>query len=70
MNVNPPTNRLRGSLPKIGIRPTIDGRFGGVRESLEGQTMGQAACGGMMVTPAMTFGRLLGDRLISMETRP
>ncbi|MGV3724577.1 MAG: L-fucose isomerase [Actinomycetota bacterium] len=42
MNVNPPTNRLRGSLPKIGIRPTIDGRFGGVRESLEGQTMGQA----------------------------
>lgn len=42
MNVNPPTNRLRGALPKIGIRPTIDGRFGGVRESLEGQTMGQA----------------------------
>lgn len=33
------------------------------------QTMGQAACGGMMVTPAMTFGRLLGDRLIPMETR-
>lgn len=34
------------------------------------QTMGQAACGGMMVTPAMTFGRLLGDRLIPLETRP
>lgn len=28
--------------PKIGIRPTIDGRMGGVRESLEDQTMGQA----------------------------
>lgn len=28
--------------PKIGIRPTIDGRMGGVRESLEVQTMGQA----------------------------
>ncbi|MBQ5953043.1 MAG: L-fucose isomerase [Clostridia bacterium] len=28
--------------PKIGIRPTIDGRWGGVRESLEGQTMGMA----------------------------
>jgi len=27
-------NRLRGRLPKIGIRPTIDGRLGGVRESL------------------------------------
>lgn len=29
-------------LPKIGIRPTIDGRLGGVRESLEDQTMNQA----------------------------
>ncbi|MEG0742545.1 MAG: L-fucose isomerase [Clostridia bacterium] len=28
--------------PKIGIRPTIDGRWGGVRESLEQQTMGMA----------------------------
>jgi L-fucose isomerase len=32
-------NRWLGSLPKIGIRPTIDGRRGGVRESLEDQTM-------------------------------
>ncbi len=39
---NPPANRLRSALPKIGIRPTIDGRLGGVRESLEGQTMGMA----------------------------
>jgi len=31
-------NRLQGELPKIGIRPTIDGRLGGVRESLEEQT--------------------------------
>ena len=31
-----------GNHPKIGIRPTIDGRLGGVRESLEGQTMGMA----------------------------
>ena len=28
--------------PKIGIRPTIDGRMNGVRESLEDQTMGMA----------------------------
>jgi len=28
--------------PKIGIRPTIDGRLGGVRESLEEQTMAMA----------------------------
>lgn len=29
-------------MPKIGIRPTIDGRYGGVRESLEEVTMGMA----------------------------
>jgi L-fucose isomerase len=38
----PPQNRLIGDMPKIGIRPTIDGRRQGVRESLEGQTMGMA----------------------------
>src|SRR4030067_2476470 len=35
-------NQLIGNLPKIGIRPTIDGRLKGVRESLEDQTMGLA----------------------------
>jgi L-fucose isomerase-like protein len=30
------------SYPKIGIRPTIDGRQGGVRESLEEKTMALA----------------------------
>lgn len=35
-------NRYQGSWPKIGIRPTIDGRMGGVRESLEDQTMNMA----------------------------
>ncbi len=35
-------NRLRGALPAIGIRPVIDGRLGGVRESLENQTMEMA----------------------------
>jgi len=37
-----PHNRLIGSMPKIGIRPTIDGRRKGVRESLEKQTMDMA----------------------------
>ena len=31
------------------------------------QTMGKAACGGMMVTPAMTFGRLLGQSRIPLD---
>ncbi len=42
LKMNEPTNRLRGNLPRIGIRPTIDGRLGGVRESLEDQTMRMA----------------------------
>ena len=42
LNVNPPQNRLIGGMPKIGIRPTIDGRRRGVRESLEDQTMNMA----------------------------
>ncbi len=40
--VNKPKNRLVGENPKIGIRPTIDGRRDGVRESLEKQTMDMA----------------------------
>ncbi|WP_426445597.1 L-fucose isomerase [Paenibacillus sp. S-38] len=32
-------NRLQGSMPKIAIRPVIDGRRGGIRESLEEVTM-------------------------------
>jgi len=37
-----PHNRLVGDMPKIGIRPAIDGRLGGARESLEEQTMNMA----------------------------
>ncbi len=41
-NPNTETHRLIGALPKVGIRPAIDGRRHGVRESLEGVTMGMA----------------------------
>jgi L-fucose isomerase len=34
--------KLNGNMPKIGIRPVIDGRRKGVRESLENQTMQMA----------------------------
>ncbi|MFC1921845.1 hypothetical protein ACFLY4_01030 [Chloroflexota bacterium] len=33
--LNPPSNRLIGELPKIGIRPVIDGRRHGMRYSLK-----------------------------------
>lgn len=35
-------NRLVGGMPKIGIRPVVDGRRGGIRESLEDVTMNMA----------------------------
>ena len=38
----PPRNRLIGPMPRIGIRPAIDGRRKGVRESLETQTLEMA----------------------------
>lgn len=37
-----PIRKLTGRIPKVGIRPTIDGRRRGVRESLEEQTMTMA----------------------------
>lgn len=37
-------------LPKIGIRPVIDGRLGGVREVLEDQTMGMAKAAAKLIT--------------------
>ena len=36
------TRRYVGAWPKIGIRPAIDGRRNGIRESLEDQTMAMA----------------------------
>lgn len=42
IEMNPPRNRLIGEMPKIGIRPAIDGRRKGVREMLEDTTMGMA----------------------------
>lgn len=38
------------ALPRIGIRPAIDGRLGGVRESLESQTMKLAKSAARLIT--------------------
>lgn len=45
-----PRHRLRGRLPKVGIRPCIDGRYGGVRESLEEFTMAMAKAAASLIT--------------------
>ena len=50
MKMNPPINRLQTPLPKIGIRPAIDGRRRGVRESLEDQTMAMARNAAELIT--------------------
>jgi L-fucose isomerase len=42
LKVTTPRNRLIGDMPKVGIRPTIDGRRKGVRESLEKTTLQMA----------------------------
>jgi L-fucose isomerase len=50
MKTVPPVNRYQGELPKVGIRPAIDGRLGGVRESLEGQTMDMAKSAARLIS--------------------
>lgn len=41
--------------PKIGIRPIIDGRRGGVRESLENQTMGMAKSAAKLISDNVRY---------------
>jgi len=43
------------SHPKIGIRPTIDGRLGGVRESLELQTMQMAQAAADLISSSLFY---------------
>ena len=41
--------------PRIGIRPTIDGRWGGVRESLEAQTMNMAKSAAKLISENLRY---------------
>ena len=41
--------------PKIGIRPVIDGRWGGVREGLEEQTMGMARAAAELIESRLRY---------------
>lgn len=41
--------------PKIGIRPTIDGRWGGVRENLELQTMKMAEAAASLISSSLKY---------------
>ena len=46
---------LTQTFPKVGIRPTIDGRLGGVRESLETQTMDQAKRAAALISSTLRY---------------
>ena len=46
-------NRLQGDYPKVGIRPTIDGRLDGVRESLEKQTYDMAKAAADLISETL-----------------
>jgi L-fucose isomerase len=50
LKVTEPVNRFQGAMPKIGIRPVIDGRRRGVRESLEEQTMNMAKAAATLIS--------------------
>jgi len=49
------TSKLIGRLPKVGIRPIIDGRQGGVRESLEEQTMNMAKSAAALISSKLCY---------------
>lgn len=50
LKMNKGSKRLNGALPKVGIRPAIDGRRRGVRESLEEQTMNMAKAAARLIS--------------------
>ena len=49
------TKRLIGRLPKVGIRPVIDGREQGIRESLEIQVMNMAQAAAELIESQLKF---------------
>jgi len=66
--LTPPRKRLRGNLPKVGIRPVIDGRRQGVRESLEDQTMNMAKAAADLITKNLQHANGLPVECIIADT--
>lgn len=63
-----PKNRLIGGMPKIGIRPTIDGRQKGVRESLEDQTVALARAVAELLTKSLRHSNGLPVECVIADT--
>jgi L-fucose/D-arabinose isomerase len=62
------SNMLKGRLPKIGIRPTIDGRRNGVREALEGQTMRMAKSAADFLSKNLKHSNGMGVECVIADT--
>jgi len=60
--------RLPGRLPKIGIRPIIDGRRKGIRESLEEQTMRMAKSSAALITKKLRHSNGLPVECVIADT--
>ncbi len=57
-----------GDFPKVGIRPIIDGRERGVRESLEKQTMGMAKSAAALISKNLKYPNGLPVECIIADT--
>ena len=53
--------------PKIGIRPTIDGRQGGVRESLEEKAMKMAQSAKELIENSLFYADGTPEQLVVVE---
>ena len=60
--------RLPVSLPKVGIRPIIDGRRKGIRESLEEQTMRMAKSTAALITKKLRHSNGLPVECVIADT--
>lgn len=63
-----PVKRLHGNLPKVGIRPVIDGRRMGVRESLEDQTMNMAKAAARLIQEHLRHSNGLAVECVISDT--
>ena len=65
---NEPVNHLIGRMPKIGIRPCIDGRRRGVRESLEERTLAMARQAAALISSKLRHANGLPVECVIAET--
>jgi L-fucose isomerase len=55
LKINTNYQTVIGDYPKVGIRPVIDGRLRGVRESLEDQTMNMAKNAAKLISTSLRY---------------